>query len=629
MADFHDEQDLEPAYDTRLIARLLTYAKPHWRELAGCVALLMVFSSLALSQPFIIKTAIDHVMTPAATADASARAELAAKLWPLALAYFGTVVLGAIIEYAQGVWLQATGQKIVAGIRQQVFDHLQTLSLSFFDANPVGRLVTRVTNDVEALNEMYTSVMVNLFKDVFYIGGAMIIMFSMNWKLAAVSCLAIPLVALAAGIFQKLAREAWRVVRVKLARINATLSENFSGMRVVQIFAREAKQSVEFAAINDDHFRASMHQLRVYAVFRPLLELLSTLALIGVIWYGGHQVLAGVIGFGTLYAFTSYNRNLYEPINAVAEKYNILQSALASAERIFQLLGTEPSVKDRVGEAPDAPEAVVEFRVAAPGGEPLKVEASTPAIEFRDVWFAYQGETWVLKGISFRVAAGETVAFVGHTGAGKSTIMSLVSRFYDVQRGAVLVDGRDVRDWPQAELRRRVGTVMQDVFLFAGDVKGNIGLGDAAIAQADIERAAELVGAAPFIRRLPGGYDEPVVERGMTLSAGQRQLISFGRALAYSPAVLVLDEATASIDSETETALQQAMKTLAADRTTLVVAHRLSTIQDADCIFVMHKGEIREHGRHAALLAQNGLYQRLWQLQFEGTGPLKSSVTEA
>ena len=329
MADFHEEQDLEPQYDTRLIARLLGYARPHWRALAGCVVLLMVFSCLALSQPYLIKLAIDEVMTPAATADAASRAALAAKLWPLAALYFGTVILGAMIEYAQGVWLQATGQAIVARIRQEVFDHLQTLSLSFFDANPVGRLVTRVTNDVEALNEMYTSVLVNLFKDVFYIGGAMVIMFSLNWKLAAVSCLAIPLVAAAAGFFQKLAREAWRVVRVKLARINATLSENFSGMRLVQIFAREAKQSEEFGAINDDHFRASMHQLRVYAVFRPLLELLSTFALIGVIWYGGHQVLAGVIGFGTLYAFTSYNRNLYEPINAVAEKYNILQSALA------------------------------------------------------------------------------------------------------------------------------------------------------------------------------------------------------------------------------------------------------------------------------------------------------------
>lgn len=614
MQGFHDEQDLGQVYDAKLIGRLLGYARPHAGALAGSVVLLMIFSGLALAQPYLIKTAIDHVMAPAATADAAARAMLWTQLWPLALAYAFTVIVGAAIQYLQGVWLQATGQAIVAKIRQEVFDHLQSLSLSFFDANPVGRLVTRVTNDVEALNEMYTSVMVNLFKDVFYIAGAMVIMLRMDWKLSLVSFAAIPLVAVAAGVFQKLARKAWRQVRVKLARINATLSENFSGMRVVQIFAREAKQGAEFAAINDDHFASSMEQLRVYAVFRPLLELLSSAALVGVIWYGGHQVLAGVIGFGTLYAFTSYNRNLYEPINAVAEKYNILQSALASAERIFQLLGTEPAIQDR--ETPEAKPTMLELRVGH------EAESMTPAIEFRDVWFAYKGEDWVLKGISLRVLPGQTVAFVGHTGAGKSTIMSLVARFYDVQQGQVLVDGRDVRDWPQSELRRRVGTVMQDVFLFAGDVLGNISLDEPGISREAAERAAVVVGADPFIRRLPRGYDEPVVERGMTLSAGQRQLISFARALAYDPAVLVLDEATASIDSETESALQKAMKAVSANRTTLVVAHRLSTIQDADCIFVMHKGEIREQGRHAELVTRNGLYQRLWQLQFEGTGPL-------
>lgn len=621
MQGFHDEQDLGQVYDAKLIGRLLGYARPHARSLAGCVGLLMVFSSLALAQPYLIKTAIDHVMAPAsamgqpqALADAAARAALWTQLWPLAVAYAVTVIIGAAIEYTQGVWLQATGQAIVAKIRQDVFDHLQSLSLSFFDANPVGRLVTRVTNDVEALNEMYTSVMVNLFKDVFYIAGAMVIMLRMDWRLSLVSFAAIPLVAVAAGVFQKLARKAWRQVRVKLARINATLSENFSGMRVVQIFAREAEQGAEFAAINNDHFASSMEQLRVYAVFRPLLELLSSVALVGVIWYGGHQVLAGVIGFGTLYAFTSYNRNLYEPINAVAEKYNILQSALASAERIFQLLSTEPAIQDRT--VPAEKPTILELRVGHEAGPVV------PAIEFRDVWFAYKGEDWVLKGVSFRVLPGQTVAFVGHTGAGKSTIMSLVARFYDVQQGAVLIDGRDVRDWPQAELRRRVGTVMQDVFLFAGDVLGNISLDEPGISREAAERAAVVVGADPFIRRLPKGYDEPVVERGMTLSAGQRQLISFARALAYDPAVLVLDEATASIDSETESALQKAMKAVSADRTTLVVAHRLSTIQDADCIFVMHKGEIREAGRHAELVTRNGLYQRLWQLQFEGTGPL-------
>lgn len=614
MKDFHEEQDLEQVYDLKLVGRLLEYAKPHWAALAGCVALLLVFSLLAIIQPFLIKMAIDEVMTPGATADAAAKQALIDRLYPLATIYAGTVMAGAVIEYVQGVWLAVTGQAIIARIRQDVFAHLQKLSLSFFDANPVGRLVTRATNDVEALNEMYTSVLVNLFKDVFFIAGAMIAMLSVDWRLSLVSFAVIPLVALTAGVFQGLARKAWRAVRLKLARLNATLSENFSGMRVVQIFAREGKQGEEFGAINQDHFHASMHQLQLYAVFRPLLELLTTASLAGVIWYGGHQALAGAVSFGTLYLFTSYNRQLYQPINDLAEKYNILQSALASAERIFQLLATEPAVADGPAAAPET----VQVRIGVAGEAP-------PAVEFRDVWFAYQGEAWVLKGLSFSVPAGGTVAFVGHTGAGKSTIMSLVARFYDVQQGAVLIDGIDVRDWEQGALRRRVGTVMQDVFLFSGDVAGNISLEDPAIDRPAVEAAARLVGADAFIRRLPGGYDEPVAERGMTLSAGQRQLIAFARAVAYDPAVMVLDEATANIDTETESALQQAMKAIARHRTTLVVAHRLSTIQDADRIYVMHKGAIREEGTHAELLAQAGLYHRLWQLQAQGTGPLSES----
>ncbi|HEY9724638.1 MAG TPA: ABC transporter ATP-binding protein [Oscillatoriaceae cyanobacterium] len=615
MQDFHEEQALGTVVDARLFGRLLRYAAPYWRALAGCVVLLLLLAALKLSQPYLLKLAIDQVMQPGATASPSARVALEARLWPLAGIYLATVVLSSLTAYAQGLWLAITGQAIIARIRHDLFAHLQGLSLAFFDSNPVGRLVTRATNDVEALNEMYTSVLVNLFQDLFSVLGAIAVMLQMNWRLALVSFAVVPLVAISATIFQKLARKAWREVRVRLARINATLSEDFSGMRVVQIFAREARQSEEFKSIDRDYLRASMTQLNIFSVFRPLLELLGGLALVGVIWYGGHQVLAGILSFGTLYAFTSYNNQLFQPINALAEKYNVLQSALASAERIFQLLATEPLIVDR---APEEGLTRVELRV---GHEP---EATPPAVEFRDVWFAYKGEEWVLKGISFTVKPGQTVAFVGHTGAGKSTIMSLVARFYDVQRGAVMVDGRDVRDWPQADLRRRVGTVMQDVFLFAGDVAGNVALGDPAIDREAVEHAARVVGADAFIRRLPGGYDEPVVERGLTLSAGQRQLISFARALAYDPSILVLDEATASIDSETETALQHAMKAVARHRTTMVVAHRLSTIQDADRIYVMHHGEIREEGAHRELLARQGLYQRLWQLQFQGTGPLRA-----
>jgi ABC-type multidrug transport system fused ATPase/permease subunit len=599
---FHEEEELGTVYDRELVLKLLGYARPHARALVGCVLLLLVDIALNVSAPYMIKLGIDQVMVPG---QHGPQAGLHERLLALAGLYFAAAGLSEVLAYFQGLWLRVTGQAIIAGIRNELFAHLQTLGLAFYDGNPAGRLVTRVTNDVEALNEMYTSVLVNLFKDCFLIAGAAYVMLAMDVRLALVCFAVVPLVALAAGVFQKLARAAWREVRTKIARINATIAENLSGVRIIQLFARVELQAREFRATNDDYYASSMGQLRVYSIFRPLLELITSFALVGLIWYGGREVVAGTVTVGTLFAFTSYLGKLYTPINALAEKYNILQSALASAERIFQLLATQPTVVD-----------------PAAAGQPVP---GAPAVEFRDVWFAYQGEHWVLSGVSFTVRPGETVAFVGHTGAGKSTIMSLVARFYDVQRGQVLVDGMDVRAWPQAALRRRVGTVMQDVFLFAGDVAGNVSLGDPAIDRAAVERACRLVGAEPFILALPRGYDEPVVERGMTLSAGQRQLISFARAVAYDPAVLVLDEATASVDSETEAALQQAMAEVMRGRTTLVVAHRLSTIQDADRIYVMHKGQVREHGRHDELLAQGGLYQRLWQLQAAGTGPLALS----
>lgn len=607
MQGFHEEEDLGTVYDAELVRKLLGYARPHWRMLALCVVLLLVDAALSLALPYLLKSGIDRVMVPGLAMPQAQRGSLLPLLFSLGSAYALITATCSLIEYFQALWLRVTGQAIIMRIRQDVFTHLQSLGLAFFDANPAGRLVTRVTNDVEALNEMYTSVLVNLFKDCFSIVGAAVVMLGMDLHLALVSFAVIPVVAIAATLFQKLARRAWREVRTRLARINASIAEHLSGVRVIQVFAREALQSREFRATNDDYFTATMHQLRIYSVFRPLLELITSFALVGVIWVGGHDVLSGGATVGMVFAFTSYIRRLYDPINALAEKYNIMQSALASAERLFHLLGTAPTVSD-----PPALPAADERRVP---------DAGVPEVEFRNVWFAYDAENWVLRDVSFKVTRGQTVAFVGHTGAGKSTIMSLVARFYDVQQGQVLVDGIDVRAWPQAELRRRVGTVMQDVFLFAGDVAGNVSLGDPAIDQAAVESAAKLVGADGFIRALPGGYAEPMVERGMTLSAGQRQLISFARAVAYDPRVLVLDEATASVDSETEALLQRAMAQVMKGRTTMVVAHRLSTIQDADRIYVMHKGEVREEGRHGELVARGGLYARLWQLQGRGSGP--------
>jgi ABC-type multidrug transport system fused ATPase/permease subunit len=641
--DPYQEEDLEGrGLDLRLLRWMLAYARPELPALAGCVLLLAGLAGLELSQPYLIKTAIDRVLAPGAgTRDAL----LLARLWPLAGLYFASVIGLALLQYGQALWLGQTAQRIIAAIRQDVFDHVQRLSLSYFDRQPAGRVVTRVTNDVEALNEMYTSVLVNLFRDIFVMGGGVIVLLSLNARLAVVALAVMPLVAATAWAFQKRSRQGWRASRRELARINATLSESFSGMRVIQLFGREEAGSRAFGRINQAYYEAAMQVLRVFAVFGPALDLLTSLALAGVVWYGGDLVLqrnaaltAGAvessvlvgISFGTLYAFIAYLRRLFEPLNALAQKYNILQSALAAAERLSQLLATRPEVED-----PAVPASLPLVRRPSTdradddgfgGSEPTSVRKAgadgagalvPPAVAFEGVWFAYKDEDWVLRDVSFQVAQGETVAFVGHTGAGKSTIMNLVPRFYDVQQGRILVGGQDVRAVSGKELRRRVGIVMQDVFLFAGDVAGNISLLDPAIDRAAVEAAARQVGADRFIDRLPGGLDEPVVERGLSLSTGQRQLISFARALAYDPDILILDEATANIDTETEEALQEAMRTVARDRTLLVVAHRLATVRQADRIYVMHQGRIAESGDHASLLAADGRYAQLWRLQFE------------
>jgi ATP-binding cassette subfamily B multidrug efflux pump len=596
----------EGDHDGALLAWVLTYARPHWRALAGCVVLLLALAALQLAQPLIISMAIDQAIVPGAAADAAARGAYQARLLQLVGLYFAAVVGTVLVHYVQLLWLRVTGQHIITQVRTDAFDHLEALSLSYFDRNPVGRTVTRVTNDVEALNEVYTSVLVNLFRDIFFMAGAAFLLVRLDVKLALLSFAVLPLVALTAVVFRRFSRVAWRDMRTRLAQINATLAETFSGMRVIQLFGREALTTEEFGGVNEDYYHAARHLISVFAIFSPALDLLTSLSLAAIIWYGGGQALAGAVTLGTLYAFTAYVRRLYEPVNALAEKFNILQSALAAAERISEFLNTEPDVRDP--DIPVTPPAPI--RTHEPGRAKGGV---APAVEFDHVWFAYNPGEWVLRDVSFSVAPGESVAFVGHTGAGKSTIMNLLPRFYDVQRGAVRVHGVAVDQWAQQALRRRVGVVMQDVFLFASDIAANIALGDEAISRADVEQAATLVGADAFIHRLPAGFDEPVMERGMTLSAGQRQLIAFARALAVDPEILVLDEATASIDTETEAALQQAMKVAARGRTTIVVAHRLSTVQDADRIYVMDHGRIAQSGRHEELLARGGLYAQLWE----------------
>ncbi len=492
--------------------------------------------------------------------------------------------------------MEITSQRVMYDIRMKVLKHIQRLSLSFFDKNPVGRLVTRATNDVEVLHEMFTSIVIMLLRDMFILIGVVVLLLKLNWRLAVVTFAILPFMAWATVVFSVRIRDAFRQVRIKVARINASLQENISGMRVTQIFRREAESYRRFAGINHENFLAAMRQIRVFAMFMPLMELASSVVIALVIWYGGGKVIQSTLSLGTLVAFLSYVQMFFRPIRNLAEQYGTMQQAMASSERIFLLLDNEDMIQDP--EHPRTPPEVL------------------GRIAFDGVWFSYDGEEQVLKDVSFTVEPGQTVAIVGATGAGKTSIISLLERFYDIQKGSITLDGVEIREMEKRFLRSNVGLVMQDVFIFAGDIKGNIRLGNRSIGDDELQEMARHVNADRFIERLPAKYDEEVHERGGTMSTGQRQLLAFARALAFDPRILILDEATSSIDTETEQLIQDALVKLMEGRTSIVIAHRLSTIQHADNILVMHRGRIRETGTHQELLAKRGYYYRLYQLQY-------------
>ena len=511
-----------------------------------------------------------------------------------ALLYLLMLLIGFILNYMDTWMLQKMGQKIVYQMREEVFTHIHSLSLTFFNSTPVGKLVTRVSNDTEAINELFSSILVKLFKNTVKIVGYAVVMLSIDVRMAGLSFLLLPVVTFLTFLFQILSRKAYQITRTKITDLNTFLSEHISGMRLIQIFAREEAKYKQFKGKSQELFEANWREVMIFAIFRPAIYLTSILAMVIVIGGGSYWVLQGTLSLGTLFIFISYISSFFEPIQDLAEQFGTLQSSLASAEKIFSVLDVKPEIT-----SPASP-------------VPVQIKGR---IEFRHVWFAYEKDDYVLKDVSFVIEPGQKIAFVGATGAGKSSILNLIGRYFDIQKGEILIDGVNIRDIDTDVLRRAIGQVQQDVFIFTGDIKNNISLNNEEISLEQIQTAAQTVGADSFIQKLPGGYDEPVTERGSTLSAGQRQLLSFARTLAYDPTILVLDEATANIDTETESLITKALERLMEGRTTIMVAHRLSTIQHADKIIVMHHGEIREQGSHQELLHKNGLYRKLYDLQ--------------
>ena len=620
-----DDDVVGKAYDSRLMGRLLTYLRPYKLQAAVSLVAILLKAGSDVLGPFLTKVAVDRYMTahPAPRPSFITRwlsPNPRVGITEIAVIYLGTLVFSYLLEFVQTYLMQWTGQKVMFDMRSQIFRHIQRMHVSFFDRNPVGRLVTRLTSDVDALNEMFTSGVFAIFEDVFVLLLIVVIMLRMNWWLALIAFAVLPLILLVTKFFRKSVRDSYRRIRSAIARINASTQEHVSGMSVVQLFNREERSYEEFKEINLQHMVAFKDAILAYALYYPAVELLSSIAIALVIWLGGNGVMRNAVSIGVLVAFIQYSQRFFRPIQDLSEKYNILQAAMAASERVFKLLDTQAELQ-----SPAEP----------------KASDGSGRIEFDHVWFTYQrldeaqlariqhavgvdeilaasaGIEWILKDVSFVIEPDQTAAIVGHTGAGKTTIIGLMMRFYEIQRGRVLINGVDVRQQNVTDLRRHFGVVLQDPFLFTGTIAENIRLGSDWITDERMKAAADEVNVGDFIRALPAQFDEPLRERGNSLSTGQKQLINFARALAHDPRILVLDEATSSVDTDTEMRVRSALERMVQGRTSVIIAHRLSTIQQADKILVMHKGKLRESGTHQALLGERGLYYKLYQLQYK------------
>jgi ATP-binding cassette, subfamily B, multidrug efflux pump len=602
MSNIQEEEALGKAYDSHLMRRLLEYMRPYRWRVIFALALVVVVTPLELAPPLLFKRTIDNYLVPGVNGNLL-RSQAWRGILLISVIYFGVLVFDFLAQYIQIRIMQRVGQQTMYDMRKEIFGHLQRLPMTYFDKNPVGRLMTRVTTDVDALNDLFAAGVVTMINDFFLLAVMAGLLFKIDVRLALDALAVLPFIFVVTLVFRKFVRDANRRIRTAIARINAFLQEYISGMSVVQLFNRERKAREEFARRNKDNMLAWRDAILAYALFYPAVEFLSFATIALIYWSGGNRILNGNLTIGVLIAFTMFAQRFFRPIQDLSEKFNILQSAMAASERIFKLLDEPISIETN----PDAQ------RLVAPRGE----------IEFRNVWFSYRNvaepadEDWVLRDVSFRMNSGQTFAIVGHTGAGKTTLISLLLRFYDIQRGQILLDGVDIRFLHLQDLRKQFGIVLQDPFLFTGSIESNVRLGTPGITQQDVEDALREIGLGDFIRTLPQGVTTEVNERGSTLSVGQRQLISFARALAHNPRFLILDEATSSVDTKTELLIREALDRLLSGRTALVIAHRLSTIQHADCILVFHKGRLREQGAHQELLAQRGIYYRLYQLQYK------------